>query len=651
MTDPTPNQLHAPTDLEPSPRAIRPLTVLLISAWCGLVAGLLEVATIIIRKEFFDDNHLYGISRHFVWIIPGTNLGLFVAVGLLLLIATIPFPFHRRFAVTRALCALTILPIFLIAGSRIYTLAWLAIALGIAFRLVPWLEFHSRIAKRTLLVSFPLAVVIFATLAASLWMVDRPRQLHEWTRSLPGPEFPNVLLVILDTVAADHLDLYGYPRPTSTTLRELAQRGITFTAARSTCSWTLPSHATMFTGRWLHELSVGWLNPLDDAQPTLAEYLGYRGYATAGFIANTAFCASDTGLARGFTHYDDFIFPRCTAFKSAVLVNHFLSLFGRILPIIDERPSLAWLRPAVQAFWRSFVFDRKPAATVNAQLFDWLAKRSQANRPFFAFLNYYDAHTPYKLPTPAVYRFGSAPKDERQRELITRWGDLDKTRVSPNDLPFVVDSYDDCIADLDEQIGRLVDKLKKQGILDHTWLIVASDHGESFGEHPGVFCHGSSLYQTEIHVPLIIVPPGGRATPAIVTETVSLRDLAATIADILNLQQGSPLPGQSLAKHWSNQPPTTSDLALAEVLPGLTSYRDANGLPKKSWPVAALSDGTWSYIRGKASNPEELFNLQTDRAEQRNLARDPALQPILDRLRKSLVKLTNGPLTPDRFNR
>ena len=112
---------------------------------------------------------------------------------------------------------------------------------------------------------------------------------------------------------------------------------------------------------------------------------------------------------------------------------------------------------------------------------------------------------------------GSGPlsSDERQRELIKCWGDLDKVHVAVRDLPFVVDCYDDCVADLDEQIGRLLDKLESRGVLDRTWLIVASDHGESFGEHAGVFCHGTSLYQTEIHVPLLIVPPGGAAAKRI----------------------------------------------------------------------------------------------------------------------------------------
>ena len=91
---------------------------------------------------------------------------------------------------------------------------------------------------------------------------------------------------MLDTVAADHLSLYGYERPTSPTMVELAERGIRFDRVQATSSWTLPSHASMFTGRWPHELSAGWLTPLDGTYPTLAEFLGSRGYATAGFVAN-----------------------------------------------------------------------------------------------------------------------------------------------------------------------------------------------------------------------------------------------------------------------------------------------------------------------------------------------------------------------------
>ena len=98
-------------------------------------------------------------------------------------------------------------------------------------------------------------------------------------------------------------------------------RGIRFDRVQATSSWTLPSHASMFTGRWPHELSAGWLTPLDRTYPTLAEFLGSRGYATAGFVANYSYCASGSGLERGFTAYEDYMFPRLTAFKAASLVD------------------------------------------------------------------------------------------------------------------------------------------------------------------------------------------------------------------------------------------------------------------------------------------------------------------------------------------
>jgi arylsulfatase A-like enzyme len=632
------------------------MSTLLMSAWCGLVAGLLEVGTIVVRKSAFDANHLYGMSRHFVWLVPVTNLCVFLALGMLGWIVGAAWPRRGRWTATRGLCAVALLPMVLIAFPRIYTVAWLVVTLGIAARLVPVLEANSRRFRRAVGLSFPMALGILLFLAASPWVNDRIKRSRESAQPPPQGS-PNVLLIVLDTVAAGHLSLYGYERPTSTTLVELAERGFRFDSARAPSSWTLPSHATIFTGRWMHELSVGWLNPLDEARPTLAEYLGARGYATAGFVANTMFCASDTGLGRGFTRYEDFIFPECTALKSAVLANRVLTGFGRLVPIVAERPSLAWLRPHVQHLWERFVFDRKGSAAVNREFLGWLSGRTQPQRPFFAFLNYSDAHTPYELADGRIHRFGVGQLDERQRELIKRWGELDKVRIASRDLRLVVDAYDECVADLDEQIGRLLDRLSRRGVLDRTWLVIASDHGESFGEHAGVFCHGTSLYRSELHVPLLIIPPGGSATKKVITETVSLRDLAATIVDVLGVEAGSPFPGSSLARYWREQSVASplarapAEPALAEVVPGFAINVDAYGLPQKSWPLGALDDGAWSFIRSEGNVHEELFHRSTDKKEQRNLALNPAAQPVLDRMRQTLLKLTGGPLIPQRFNR
>src|ERR1700722_15734460 len=113
------------------------MSLLLLSAWCGLVAGLLEVGSIVIRKEMFDPNHLYGMSRHFVWLIPVTNLCVFLVLGLFGWIVGLAWPRRARWLFAPTLCPLVLLPMVLIAFPRIYTLAWLALTLGVASRLVP----------------------------------------------------------------------------------------------------------------------------------------------------------------------------------------------------------------------------------------------------------------------------------------------------------------------------------------------------------------------------------------------------------------------------------------------------------------------------------------------------------------------------------
>jgi arylsulfatase A-like enzyme len=254
-----------------------------------------------------------------------------------------------------------------------------------------------------------------------------------------------------------------------------------------------------------------------------------------------------------------------------------------------------------------------------------------------------------------VHRFGVEPTDNYQRILIQHWWELDKSTLSPEGVAFANDAYDDCIADLDEQIGKLVDELERRGVLGRTWLIIASDHGESFGEHAGIFCHGKSLYESELHVPLLFIPPGGNATPQAVKEPVSLRDLAATIVDLTGQQAGAPFPGTSLARLWKPRAQVVGDQpgiaspALAEVVPNDVLNRDAWGVPKQLPPLGALKDEDWSYIRREGDAGDELFHLRRDPREQHNLAADPSAQLTLKQMRAALDRLTEGPLVSKRF--
>ena len=407
----------------------------------------------------------------------------------------------------------------------------------------------------------------------------------------------------------------------------------------------------------MHELSVGWLNPLDDARPTLAEYSVRAATRRRVSWPIRCFARATPGSAAASLITKTSSFPNIPRSSRPSWSNRVLAVFGRLLPIVEERPSLAWLRPHVQQALAVVCLRSQGRGGRQPRVSRMAVAADTARAALLRFLELF--RCPHPLRTfgrqDSPFWRRSEP-DERQRELIKRWGELDKVRLAPKDLPFVVDAYDDCIADLDEQLGRLLDRLRRRGVLDRTWLIIASDHGESFGEHAGVFCHGTSLYQTELHVPLLIVPPGGDATQKVIKETVSLRDLAATIVDVLGLEAGSPFPGSSLARYWREVAgrlwrDAPAEPALSEVVPGFAINVDAYGLPEKSWPLGALDDGDWSYIRGEGNVHEELFHLSKDGNEQRNLARDPAAQPILDRMRQTLGTLTGGPFMPDRFNR
>ena len=639
----------------PAAQRLGLISVLVLTIWCALFAGLLEVGAFALHKAF-DPNRFSMVSRDFVWLIPMTNLLIFVTLGFLGWLAIWAWPVRGRWLLARGLCMLTIWPVLLAGVPSIFALAWLVVALGISMRVVPLLERNPARVRRFVWLSLPVVALVVVALAVWPRGLDWIKQAREDARDLPPAGSPNVLLVVMDTVSAEHVALNGYPRPTTNTLVELAQRGITFNSARSTCPWTLPSHASMFTGKWFHEVSAGWLTPLDATYPTLAEFLSARGYATSAFTANYTYCARDSGLARGFTHFEDHYLPALTCFKMSALVNRTLEAIQAIEDFLEGPLEFDRLRPYLKYLWWLLDTDRKDAAVVSRQFLDWLSNRRQSDRPFFTFLNYYDAHFPYQLTPGRMHRFGAVATDNATRDMIQRWSLLEKTTLSPQEIAFGIDSYDECVADLDEQLGVLFDELARRGILEHTWVIVTADHGESFGEHEGVFCHGMSLYQTEVHVPLLIVPPGGASAKRVVTETVSLRDLAATVVDIVNQTKGAPFPGDTLARFWNEGRPTDAaggtpgSPALSEVVPLDSPNSDPAHLSRKTWPLGGLSDGGWSYHRRDGEVYEELFDLRTDPKEQKNLAADPAARPALDRMRGLLQKLTNGPLTPERFN-
>ncbi len=452
-----------------------------------------------------------------------------------------------------------------------------------------------------------------------------------------------MLLIVLDTVRADRLSLYGYRRPTSPALERLAQRGIRFDEARATAPWTLPSHASLFTGRWPHELDLDWNTGLASRFPTLAEYLGSRGYATAGFVANVEYCSYEFGLDRGFTHYEDYVLEPLTPLRMSYLGNLGLQaafhLGWRLSASLGAVPFLPHKDSTV---WRTLNSDpRIDAGLINREFLDWLSLRREPARPFFAFLNYFDAHTVYMLPPGTPYRFGRPPKTDAEVQVLVEWFYLDKLGLPPSYLNLVRDCYDSCLGYLDEKLGELFDELKRRGVLDRTLVIVTADHGEGMGEHR-LFFHGESLYRPEIHVPLLIVPPG-QDRPAIVRETISLRDLPATIADLVGQDTGAPFPGRSLAALWQDPrpggPSRDGEGAISELASPNPYDPNQGRSPIHRGALASIADRDYVYIRNEGDGSEELFNERADPNEFDNRARLPAAQVVKERLRTRLDRM------------
>lgn len=617
--------------------------VLVLSSWCGLAAGLLEVGARVLWR-WLGIHPMYGMSRHFVWLVPLANLLMFSGVGALLALATRRWPRLAGWLSPRVLCAGAVLPTLLVVGQRIYAESWVIVSLGVASWVVPTLERHANGLRSALLKSLPALLGVVTVLAGLACGPGWVRQFREEARPWPAAGSPNVLLIVLDTVRADHMSLHGYGRTTTPSLARLASRGIRFDAARATAPWTLASHASLFTGRWPRELGVKWLTPLDAKAPTLSEYLGSRGYATAGFVGNTFYCSYDTGLDRGFAHYEDYDLDGLASLRMAKLADLAVKAAAAAVDGPGGKPGSGagpfrslgtWVLGAFRAP------DKKSAASINRDFLDWLSRRREPGRPFFAFLNYFDAHARYLLPKGATYRFGLRPRTPGDYRLFELWRDVDKRRLSPRERALVVDCYDSCLAYLDERLGELLDDLHRRGVLDRTLVIVTSDHGEGLGEH-GLFDHGESLYSTELRVPLVIVPPSSRRFPAVVRETVTLRDLPATITSLLGLGAGSPFPGRSLARFWrkpsSGAVPDPLEGAISELVAPNPSDPNQGRSPARRGALVSLASDDFLYIRNERDGSEELFDERDDPGESKNRAeadRTSWFRARLDQIRAS----------------
>lgn len=338
----------------------------------------------------------------------------------------------------------------------------------------------------------------------------------------PAGRRPNVIWVLWDTVRMDRLSLYGYSRPTTPNLERWARGARVFENVHSTASSTGTSHASMFTGLLptQHGTSEGhrWL---DAEQYTLAERLRDAGYQTYLWSSNPHVSEFEN-FQQGFTTAEHPWSPR----------------FRERATRIAREKSMA--DPSTRALWEAQRGPVNPwminAAGELAQegLLTWLSHRDRG-RPFFAFVNYMDAHRPY-LPARAFReRMMSAEQVERSYLLDQSWQTcweftLGLRDFPPEDLEVLGATYDAGLAGLDELFDRLTAALSAGGFLEDTVVIVTSDHGEHLGEHH-LFDHQYSLYEPVLRVPLVVHYPA-RFEPGRDTRPVSNFDLFPTVLEL-----------------------------------------------------------------------------------------------------------------------
>ena len=436
-------------------------------------------------------------------------------------------------------------------------------------------------------------VVVGCALAWATPAVLHPLEAPEAAEA-PQRSSPNVVLISLDTVRADHLSVYGYTRPTAPHLEALARESALFRNCISTSAWTLPSHASMFTGLFPRthgaRLAGDYLAqkdvegrrlvafPLAETHATLAEILRRHGYATGAVVANFSYLFRDFGLARGFDLYDD---------APAFLFRY--------------RPHLVLF---LQKFSPSFFLKPyRSAEEINREAFAWLGRHAQ--RPFFLFVNYMEAHHPWGAPAPYDRWVKSGPSPPFSHvDLYTH----EVKEFSPAEQEVLAAHYDGALAYEDEQVGRLLAELRRLGVYDNSLIIVVGDHGELLGEHGLIGHMGRMLYEGLVRVPLLIRYPHAALTGDF-SAPVQVLDLMPTILDTVGVPLPAGLQGQVL-------PRVTHEIVVEEFINRRLAERYGKRYDRE---IRALYLDGYKLI-STSQGELELYRLQSDPGEEDNLA-------------------------------
>ncbi len=413
-------------------------------------------------------------------------------------------------------------------------------------------------------------------------------------------ERPNVIVYLVDTLRADHLGCYGYPRPTSPEIDAFASGAVLFERTMAQSSWTRSSVASLLTGSPLTVHGVlGRDDALAENAMTLAELLSEAGYATAAFITNGN-VGKPYGFAQGFSRFE------------------LLGLTGS--------ETL-----------------HSPAGVVNRAVFDWLGE--EPREPFFLYIHTMEPHGPY-MPTAAAKELlapgveqpvmpehardamvgiGLLEEDDRPVFGSVPWIQALDHRIltaDPQATQSLIALYDAEIRVNDRAFGELLDRLRALELYQRSLIVFVSDHGEEFLDHDG-WSHGKTLYQEQVGVPLIVKFPGAGAPRGVRIEGLATQlDLVPTVTDLLDLDRPPDASGRSLLRVTSND----------SIRPGYAQL-ELDGRRAES-----LIEGRWKLI----CKPCRMYDLVADPGEKRDLAseypvRAGYLEVLMNRFRGSAV--------------
>lgn len=506
-----------------------------------------------------------------------------------------------------------------IAGSKngtLFSLATMGLVLaayGIAHR------FGDRFAHErwTAAAKLGLAVIAVAMVAAGFSFVRSPLfdpgsfRLPEREVEPTGSTRPNVLWIVMDTTRADRLGFLGFPQETTPFLDAWASRSIIFEQAISDGSWTVPSHASMFTGLSARQHGANYHRAkLDPEFTTLAERLRDAGYETAA-ISNNPWLSGRSHITQGF---------------DLVLAAHHLRRLTRFsIEYLLELQGIAPILP-----WLDLDYG---AAITNELAANWISEHSGSDSPVFLFVNYMEAHLPYRVPEQYQRLFASPEEVRRFREFgpkaalsdafHTRFNREGRGEWSDSDLDIMRHQYEAGIRYLDTRVGELIRRFEQTYGTANSLVVVASDHGEHLDTH-GMWSHRYLLYQDLVHVALILREPGRRSGVRVQTP-VQLSDLYQTILNA-TLDEPGQAPGHAsrdllrMAAAKEAEPRiVVSEFAGRSESDRKRAFERNDEVQKhRVLPQLAAYDGQYKYI---VSNDglRELYDLRSDPGELRNL--------------------------------